>query len=307
MSPQKTKKQHYVPQNYLRRFVDANNKLFVFDKIQEKTYSASVGDVAQERYFYDIPVEALVPGSTDEYFDPQMMEKEFARIEGHFRIEVDALLNNTHRGITQQQRSTIAFFIMIQMIRTREFRSTMMDSYTHMGQWAGEMIAQLAMRHDLDMPSTKVTPIWTEGQQAALHAEIMADTEFQNEIVLHLYNHIWLLGLNNTAKPLYTSDHPAVKKAHIRSRPFSYDGVGSQGIEIAFPLTPNHILILRERSYHQSSALHDGKTIELTEGNVTYFNSLQVQRSYRQIYCSTDDFALVHQMLKSYVRKPSPR
>ena len=76
-------------------------------------------------------------------------------------------------------------------------------------------------------------------------------------------------------------------------------GIASPGIEIAFPLSSSRILTLADREvygFHESS--YDGKIRELEADNVTYYNSLQVLDSERQIYCEQPDFALVEDMIK---------
>lgn len=54
------KKQHFVPQCYLRNFVGEDKKLFVLDKIKKSIYPADVKDIAQDRYFNDFP-EPFLP------------------------------------------------------------------------------------------------------------------------------------------------------------------------------------------------------------------------------------------------------
>ena len=49
------KKQHYVPQFLLRNFATENTeKLFTFDKQQDKIFSTTVKDSASEKGFYNI-------------------------------------------------------------------------------------------------------------------------------------------------------------------------------------------------------------------------------------------------------------
>ena len=54
----KTKKQHYVPQSYLKRFAHDSQRLWVFDKVSGIIFKSNVIDVAQKRYFYDLPERA---------------------------------------------------------------------------------------------------------------------------------------------------------------------------------------------------------------------------------------------------------
>ena len=50
-----TKKEHYVPQVYLRRFCVSAEKIDVYDKVKnEIRLNQPLLNVASERYFYDV-------------------------------------------------------------------------------------------------------------------------------------------------------------------------------------------------------------------------------------------------------------
>jgi hypothetical protein len=113
-----------------------------------------------------------------------------------------------------------------------------------------------------------------------------------------LYNHIWILCVNDTGKPLYTSDDPVVMHTPLKDQ-LPAVGIASPGIEIAYPLSSSRILTLADREvygFHENA--FDGKSRSLDEENVTYYNSLQVLDSERQIYCEQPDFDLVKDMIK---------
>ena len=69
-----TKKEHYVPQVYLRRFCSSPDKINVYDKINnEIRTNQPLINVASERYFYDVDLFAyneelkvLLPPGIDE-------------------------------------------------------------------------------------------------------------------------------------------------------------------------------------------------------------------------------------------------
>jgi hypothetical protein len=48
------KKQHYVPQFYLRGFANQSEQIHVFDKFTQKSSPAKVNNVAASNYFYDL-------------------------------------------------------------------------------------------------------------------------------------------------------------------------------------------------------------------------------------------------------------
>ena len=59
---QKTKKQHYVPQCYLKAWSFSDKEqIYVYDRITDSIRINSVRDVAAERYFYDINPYELLP------------------------------------------------------------------------------------------------------------------------------------------------------------------------------------------------------------------------------------------------------
>ncbi len=47
-----TKKQHYVPQFYLRNFTSEDNKLWVFDRVKKEYYCKTPKEVCYEKYLY---------------------------------------------------------------------------------------------------------------------------------------------------------------------------------------------------------------------------------------------------------------
>lgn len=55
----KVKKQHYVPQFYLRNFSNDNKQIFVFDKFDKKIFSANIKNVGCQRYFYNTPLYVI--------------------------------------------------------------------------------------------------------------------------------------------------------------------------------------------------------------------------------------------------------
>jgi hypothetical protein len=73
------KKQHFVPQGYLRNFA-VQNQLFVLDKKQKFVYLANVEDVAQGRYFNDFP-DASLPEEYRKKEKAQVIENDLSKVE----------------------------------------------------------------------------------------------------------------------------------------------------------------------------------------------------------------------------------
>jgi len=130
-----------------------------------KPHFASIADVAYDKYFYDIPLETLDPGTAEADYDPQMIENEFSRIEGDFKTQVDELLKTVEvRGINSEQRSAMSYFIMLQQKRTASSRNELMSLYIAVIN----KIVEIEIQANPDFPKdTKVTErmilAWREG------------------------------------------------------------------------------------------------------------------------------------------------
>lgn len=123
------KNQHYVPQFYLKYFAD-NDKLYVFDKINKKSFLTNVRNIASENYFYDLPLELISDDMKDEFsaVDKQELEKVMASIEYYCKNNFDSLITSFVLGnpkrlydmdiLTDDLRSEMAFFMATQVLRT---------------------------------------------------------------------------------------------------------------------------------------------------------------------------------------------
>ena len=114
------------------------------------------------------------------------------------------------------------------------------------------------------------------------------------------------MGLNKQRKILYTSDNPVIRKGHLNHSVFGSTGLASPGVEIAYPISPRHIIVMYERSAWVSVDVSDGNTILLEEGQVDYYNSFQVKQSYRYVYSTSDDFSLAKDVCNRIPRVRDP-
>jgi hypothetical protein len=292
------KKQHYVPQFYLKRFASNTETLYAFNKFTRKSFRTNVRDVASEMRFYDIHpdlhkhfLDNVASGEVDpadaeiiaKARDPQFIEHELAAREATFSPIYQEVLNAIEGGrrFTDAQRWYMAEFVSMQYLRTPESRKTNIDFQ--------KSALTTLFRKFSEYPDAYVE--YDERNASLDHAQMMFNPDLMSQLCLTLVKHIWLIGENVTSHHFYTSDSPVVKKAHIR-HPFMGVGIGSFGVEVAFPLTPKYMLIMCERAAFIHLADMDERTIPLTSEHITYYNSLQVLQSYRSIYSLLGEFLL---------------
>jgi len=285
----KVKRQHYVPRFYLKKFTYRGLQIFAYDKLADRSFPTSIDNIANEGYFYDFSQEL-----SNVTIETQTVEKGLAGIEAIFSKTLDEFLKVVAKKskIKPEYRFEMAHFIAIQMLRTKEYRIEQQQLYEK-----GLTAVIKTMKHnDQSDYSVSVKPEFVPLQ----HAMTMFNPDMLNSMTQILASHIWFIGVNGTPKPFYTSDHPVVKRGHYEDPLQSYGGIASPGIEIAFPITPNYVLVLCERQAFQMYEKRENKCVILNKDNVAYYNSLQVAQSYRQIYSPKDDFTAARQMCKKF-------
>lgn len=309
-----TKKQHYVPQSYLKRFTLDGKSLYVFDKSSRKSFGpTSVTNVAHENYFYDIPKDAD-SGTAGASASPQPAEQALASLEGRFKKVIDVAIKFAKGGAaTPEHRVEMALCAAVQLVRTRDFRDDLVESMESMGRATLNGVLKLASPELASQ--VQATFEYNENAAAALHAQFMWDPNFISRVAATLCNHIWVVGINQTSVPLCTSDSPVVMRAHKELAPFvprpdsgpaferaidiviesDRPGIESEGVEIVFPLSPDCVLIFLERTYFKELERRDGHRLVLGVPHVEELNRLQVLHCYRQVYCSSNDFMLAEE------------
>lgn len=304
---QRVKNQHYVPQFYLKAFCVDGKSLFAFDKVKQSSFKTGVTNVASEQRFYDLPPAPSGGG------DSQVVEKAFSNLESGYAAAVRDLLDEVQRddgftpGITERNLS-VAHFLVFQFCRTRGFRDThvrMVEEFSAAVAKKHEFVRQHLASQGLG-GGPPMSPITIPDERASLeHAEFMFVSDFANRVMRILMNHIWSVAVNDTPHPLLTSDAPVVLNPHSTHPLFGGAGFGCRGIEILLPLSPRHLLVIRDRAHFAPlmrpvSSQPDGAVLPLRPAGVELYNRLQAANSYRWVYCPEDKFEQVQELIKQF-------
>jgi hypothetical protein len=203
----------------------------------------------------------------------------------------------------------MAFFITNQLLRTRKFRDFHMKLAEETLSDMLKIVLGFKAKYGglkLKFPFEEYRIEYNEKMAPVDQAKSMFSPTI-SEIAEVLYNHIWIVGINQTAKPFYASDSPVVwdtNKEYPLCRGY---GLASEGIEVAFPLNPKYILILLERTFFRDCEELDCKCIALSSDKVMRYNGFQVFESYRQLYCSSNDFSLAEEICDKFPQVCSPK
>ena len=116
-----TKKQHYVPQVYLRGFSTNNKQIwsYTIDSLDNGKY-VPIESICRENYLYE------VKDNEGNWLTPNWIEKILSKLEGMFaenlrRIEKKAFLTENYRTkcfLTKDEKVFWKLFVAIQMMRS---------------------------------------------------------------------------------------------------------------------------------------------------------------------------------------------
>lgn len=305
MQKKSVKQQHYVPRVYLRRFTIDGERLYVYDKIKDEIRGPeNIKNVAQERFFYDLPVDTI-PSN----LDPQAEEKALSELEGQFHIAIEAALRVVEgKGADLHERMLMSWFVAVQIVRTRAYRNQLVEMATTVQEELLNTLMRVVKPEWAEQLKAKVN--YDDGAASTLHASHMWDKKLLEQLISGIYHHLWIVGINSTETPLHTSDNPVVMRSHasVDSDTENYnwqDRPGltvatieakltqphplAKGIEIIFPLTPTCALIMLDREHFSYLETRQGQGYFLNEDQIQDFNRLQAEQSERQIFSSKND------------------
>lgn len=324
-----TKKEHYVPRCYLKHFEADNGKIQVFDKKIMQVREQRSFEVAMENYFYDIDFTELSKKATPEELekihsdiikiageenwdsiqavlaDKKHIEKFYGQLEGIYSLLLEKVISKSYGGnswvinncsaFSAEEKDLLSLFIAIQIIRTKTFREDIGDMIEKLYQ----TLAYKSQMFDEDASPKEEFEVRVDKDFVKLqHSSMILDPDMTNEIAEALNKHIWVVYINKTNHPFYTSDDPVAKIPHKHDKYMSYSGLRSEGIEIVFPISPNLLLAMYDTKTF-SSCFIDRQFIAVDrKDSVDYFNQAQVSNSYRCIFSQKENFELATQICK---------
>lgn len=292
----------------------------VFDKRTDKTFKLATGKkalipVAAERGMYDFEFMGI----------PSSMDCGLTKLEDQAAPYIVRILKNGRlHPEDPMEKATLAVFLAVQMVRTRGALETNADIFARMTAWLKEQGAP----PDFFAPDPYVGQ--GENAEKALMARQISSAHL--DYAPALIKKEWLLLRSERRAPFMLGDHPFALFNDIERPGHGNLGIGVEGIQIYFPLSPVYALALwcptipemlrkfvsimadRSESHpHQMEqhmqawqdaitnleALERGSPLVFRSENVEHFNSLQVAHAERFVFSTGGDFSLVEKMLSA--------
>jgi hypothetical protein len=119
----------------------------------------------------------------------------------------------------------------------------------------------------------------------------------------HIARLKWVLTINATTMPYWTSDNPITRYNPHQDDLKSNLGLVDRGIQVFFPLSPTRSLCLCDPEEY--AALPEVWTTKDVQ-NVWFENDLQVRTATRFVFANTGDFSLAKTILAMYPEYANP-
>lgn len=260
----KVKKQHFVPQFYLKYFSSNKISLSVWDKESKKQYSSNVKDIATSNFFYDH--EGL-----DSLSNSQTIEKYLGLHESEHSLVYNKMISNLNIGNSNvcllEIRAILSEFIALQLFRTP---------------------TGLRIIEDLNfiLNSQLKEKGWQNKEWDEFHKNFNAKDQFNfglinlHEKALVIFSKIWVVWKAHEETKFITSDSPISNNIEQIEN----------GFELFFPLSPDFGLSLFDRKKYEKYISMDGKIIPIDKPHMIYYNDITYRNSERHSFSIDGNF-----------------
>ncbi len=248
------RKNHYVPQFYLRGFSQDQENTFRFNKNSNTMEYLPISVVGMQKNLYTFKKKDGTKGT---------LEKLFSEMEGLAAIAIRKLQNR--EILTDQQKTDLSYFISCQMVRTPAFQKQMLDAITDLTK------KRMVMQMQMTKPE-HVQKFFEDKGKIISHEEAteivkVGSSDDMNKIGFNYPKEYWLKRMLKLAMDIYpvfqicdweirhsptkfgfiTSDHPFLL---IPGEKPDFFGVGllTPKVKKILPLTSSMCLIAHEPS-----------------------------------------------------------
>lgn len=259
----KKKNQHYVPQMYLRNFASGSKKsIHLYNiPVKRKISNAPIKGQCAASYFYGKDLK---------------IENALQDLEGLASRVIRGILDtNTLPKPLSKEAGVLLVFTIFQYARTKD----MADMHDDIA----EKLIKAMMEHDSYIDKEvleKVTIKLTKPAGLAIDSaakSIYVASDLKTKVLI-----------NRTAVEFITSDNPVVlyNQMFERSNPAlgSNTGLTCKGLQIFFPLSPTHLLIMYDGAAYKVGEKRSDSAFITNPNEIRQFNDLQYLNSFENLY-----------------------
>ena len=242
-----SKRHHIVPAGYLKRFVDADGKIWVHDLRDGKSFKTSPKNAIVEQYFY-------APEAGENPNDPALEDGIAQYVENPAWGPLSDLASG--KRLSSDDRARVALYVAVQEFRTRRSRDTAMGLATQMME---DTLAELAIDADRFRDSVReaipnVSDEHIDGMRAALQSGgIQVESskvpwfwgvKNWTKIATMISRMPWFVAHMAPGVELLTCDHPVTRVITEERMPLVSPGWLTPSAETVLSLDPQTALVI---------------------------------------------------------------
>jgi hypothetical protein len=243
------RRQHFVPQFYLRGFAGEKDSLFVVDRPSEKTFRTDPKNVAAERDFNRVDVQGM---------DPNAVEKALGEFEGKVAPAFERV-KATKSLANKEDRDAVMNLICALAIRNPRQRAAINDFIGEIAQRIAELGLETKERWEGQVAQMKAAGVWNDNSnvsyeemkkfveerrykiEVAKEFNIATEIEQHGQLLQHLGKRKWqVLVANEGSGGFVTTDVPiCIRWSDGKDHGIFSPGFGVPGTEVIVPISTN--------------------------------------------------------------------
>lgn len=236
------KKQHYVPQVYLKRFTDDNRFIHIYDKVKDEFRRQTPANTGYSRHFYTVEVD----GKKD-----YSIEKALAlHVDTLYQPVMNKIVNK--ETLTFEDKEKLAVFVTFQHLRTPKQRNNynqmVDDFYKQTSKIIFEMKKVHGMLDDFDPQVIESIEDIVKNERFIVDVpneqSLLLMSELSGKMSAMLARHNFIIIEASSKSEFITSDHPYSMVKENWSPAWS--GYGIVNTTKLFPLSPRFLLMLKD-------------------------------------------------------------
>lgn len=253
------KRQHFVPQFYLKNFSDDEMHIYAYNLERKKTFNTQIRTSCQKDYFYgkDLEVEALL-----------------SELESIQKKILDEVISTKNVDVSSSEKHGILLsFLLMQKLRTQAAKT---DSNLFLNHFFDQYIKPM-MKINKDFE--KYSNEYIQGLKID-----SPDFFYKTGIPMALESFFAIMDLQpiiigiNSEKEFLTSDHPVVFNNYVDFKEYPLLSLVSPGLQIVCPLTNKLMLFLFDNN------MYTLKKNSISGEDIDSFNELQIMNCSENVF-----------------------
>lgn len=252
----KHKKQHYVPQFYLRNFSDSSffNMFFIEQNLVRK--NIPIKGQCQLHNYYD----------REENKD---WEIELSKMESKWASVFRNIINNADNSLDQNIELSLIQFSIVQHLRS----TTARDSYINRSWSLVRIMYEMEHENSSEKDIENLRTIFLKD-----HDHIPANLLDMTNTLFPLVNDLAVKVINYQCdEKLISSDNPIL----VSNRIYRSVGFANAGLILVFPISPEHLVVIYDKNIYKNTVNY---SISNNKNEVRQLNKLQVINANNNVF-----------------------